>query len=166
MHLCIKLYMCTHWAPLSRNLDVYSLLTVITPTTLDVLDLSYGRKSSGGDLAPSLGGRKTFSADPRFLNDVLLVKNVHFRGKNFSWPFFRHRPDLSDFPFLFPDFPYVCYVKCHIWPFPHRKNTFFYSVHTFTRIRQHYFSKYWGDQCMGRPPPQIFFGGGRPPSTP
>ena len=21
-------------------------------------------------------------------------------------------------------------------------------------IRQHYFSKYWGDECMGRPPPQ------------
>src|SRR6218665_3448892 len=28
---------------------------------------------------------------------------------------------------------------------------FFYSVRTFARIRQHYFSKYWGDQCMGRP---------------
>src|SRR6218665_2637147 len=40
---------------------------------------------------------------------------------------------------------------------------FFYSVRTFARIRQHYFSKYWGDQCMGRPPPQIFFGGTVPP---
>src|SRR6218665_2999766 len=28
---------------------------------------------------------------------------------------------------------------------------FFYSVRTFARIRQHYFSKYWGDGCMGRP---------------
>src|SRR6218665_3697272 len=36
------------------------------------------------------------------------------------------------------------------------KNSFmtplFYSVRTFARIRQHYFSKYWGDGCMGRPP--------------
>src|SRR6218665_2614301 len=28
---------------------------------------------------------------------------------------------------------------------------FFYSVRTFVRIRQHYFYKYWGDGCMGRP---------------
>src|SRR6218665_3289932 len=41
---------------------------------------------------------------------------------------------------------------------------FFYSVRTFARIRQHYFSKYWGDQCMGRPPPEIL--GDRPPSPP
>src|SRR6218665_967315 len=34
----------------------------------------------------------------------------------------------------------------------------FYSFHTFPRIRQHYFSKYWGDGYMGRPPPQIFGG--------
>src|SRR6218665_2363 len=36
---------------------------------------------------------------------------------------------------------------------------FFYSVRTFACIRQHYFSKYWGDGCMGRPPSQICFGG-------
>src|SRR6218665_2564023 len=42
----------------------------------------------------------------------------------------------------------------------------FYSVHTFARIRQHYFSKYWGDGCMGGPPPEILRD--RPPkvSTP
>src|SRR6218665_392102 len=42
------------------------------------------------------------------------------------------------------------------------KNSFmapFYFARTFARIRQHYFSKYWGgDGCMGRPPPQIFWG--------
>src|SRR6218665_3842824 len=38
-----------------------------------------------------------------------------------------------------------------------------HSVHTFTRI-QHYFSKYWGDGCMGRPPPQIL--GDRQPGSP
>src|SRR6218665_2032425 len=42
----------------------------------------------------------------------------------------------------------------------------FHSVHAFTHIRQHYFSKYWGDQCMGGPPTSTFGGGGRPPSPP
>src|SRR6218665_1388543 len=41
----------------------------------------------------------------------------------------------------------------------------FPSLQAFAPIPQHYFSKYWGDQCMGRPPPQIW-GGDRPPSPP
>src|SRR6218665_1088390 len=41
----------------------------------------------------------------------------------------------------------------------------FHSVHAFTHIRQHYFSKYWGDQCMGGPSTSTF-GGDRPPSPP
>src|SRR6218665_985092 len=81
-----------------------------------------------------------------------------FRAKISDDRFFSHLPGFSDFPFLFPDFPYLYYVKCRISPFPHKKNTFFYSVPTFTHLRQHYFSKYWGNQCMGRPPPQIFLG--------
>jgi len=40
----------------------------------------------------------------------------------------------------------------------------FYSVRAFTRIRQHYFSKYWGGRMHGRPPPQIF--GGPFPQSP
>src|SRR6218665_508834 len=79
--------------------------------------------------------------------------------------FFSHRPGFSDFTFLY------C-IKCRIRPFLHQKTTiseknslirpFFYSVRTFARIRKHYFSKYWGDQCMGRPPTSNF-GGDRPP---
>src|SRR6218665_1685986 len=41
----------------------------------------------------------------------------------------------------------------------------FYSFHTFAHIRQHYFSKYWGDECMGRPPTSNF-GGTVPPVPP
>src|SRR6218665_688153 len=41
----------------------------------------------------------------------------------------------------------------------------FHSVHAFTHIRQHYFSKYWGDQCMGGPP-HLNFWGDRPPQSP
>src|SRR6218665_3964722 len=40
----------------------------------------------------------------------------------------------------------------------------FHSVHAFTDIRQHYFSKYWEDQCMGGPP--LNFWGDRPPQSP
>src|SRR6218665_2127376 len=39
--------------------------------------------------------------------------------------FLSHRPGFSNFPFLFPHFPYVYYVKCRISPFPHKKTTFF-----------------------------------------
>ena len=38
---------------------------------------------------------------------------------------FSHRPGFSDFPVLFTDFPYLYYVKCRMWPFPHKKPTFF-----------------------------------------
>ena len=41
---------------------------------------------------------------------------------------------------------------------------FVYSVRPFAPIPQHYFSKYWGDQCMGRP--HLKFGGTVPQSTP
>jgi len=78
-------------------------------------------------------------------------ENFHFNGKNFWWPFFSHRPGFPNFAFLFSGCPYLYYVKCRIWPFPHKKNTFFYSVHTLARIRQHS-SKFLGDGCMGRPP--------------
>src|SRR6218665_828880 len=106
------------------------------------------------------------------------AKNVHFSRPKFLVTFLSHRPDFSDFPFLFQDFLYLYYVKCIYMTLPRKKDhyfrkeflydTFFYSLRTFARIRQHYFSKYWGDGCMGRPgrpPPQIFkFLGDRPPS--
>ena len=60
------------------------------------------------------GGHGEIFRGPRFLNDVILGKNFHFHGQNFWWPFFSHRPGLSDFPFLFPDFSYLCCVKCRI----------------------------------------------------
>src|SRR6218665_77017 len=48
-----------------------------------------------------------------------------------------------------------------------QKNSFirpiFYSLRTFTRIRQHYFSKYWGTDAWAVPPPQIL--GDRPPQA-
>src|SRR6218665_105777 len=44
-------------------------------------------------------------------------------------------------------------------------DTFFTLFVLFARLRQHCFSKYWGDQCMGRPPTSNF-GGDRPPPVP
>ena len=71
--------------------------------------------------------------------------------------FFSHRPGFR----IFTDFPDLYFLRWRAWPFPHKKNTFFYSFHTFAHIRQHYFSKYWGDECMGRLPTWNF-GGDRP----
>ena len=115
---------------------------------------------SGGDLAPSLEGR-TFFRGP-----------IHFHGQNFWWLFFSHWPGFSDFPFLFPDFPYLFLLCSMSYMTPSSQeqplfqkriplghyDTFFYSVRTFARIRQHYFSKYWGVGCMGRPHTSIFWG--------
>src|SRR6218665_1208709 len=41
---------------------------------------------------------------------------------------------------------------------------FFYSVHSFARIRQHYFSKYWGTNAWAVP--HLKFWGDRPPQFP
>src|SRR6218665_3050923 len=81
---------------------------------------------------------------------------------------FSHRPDFSDFALF-------TVIKCHIRPFLHKKNhyfikeflhkTIFYSVHPFARIRQHYFSKYWGGPMHG-PSPTSNFWGDRPPRSP
>src|SRR6218665_2230935 len=114
---------------------------------------------SGGDLAPNLGGTEIFFAAHEILNDIFSGKISIFRVK------ISDRPGFSDFPFHFPDFPYLYYVKCRICPFPHKKNTFFYSVHTFMRIRQHYFSKFWGGPMHG-PSPTSNFGGTVPPRSP
>src|SRR6218665_3216861 len=106
---------------------------------------------SGGDLVPSLGGRTKFSRTKI---------SEKFSWRKFLMTFFSHRPGFSDFLFLFPDFTMLNVVYD---PFLTRKTPFFYSVHTFARIRQPYFSKYWGDGCMGRP--HLKFEG-RPPVPP
>src|SRR6218665_3545025 len=120
------------------------------------------RVGSGGDLAPSLGGRKNFRG-PRFLND-----DFPFSPPKFLITFFSHRPGFSDFPLF-------TVIKCPIRPFLGNKNhyfrkeflnkTIFYSVHPFAHIRQRYFSKYWGTNAWAVLPPQIL-GGPSPPRSP
>ena len=113
----------------------------------------YRHMGSGGDLAPSLGAEKIFG--PNFLKQFPFSRQK-FLMTCFS---FSHRPGFFGFSLSIPRFSiswlYYIYVKCRIWPFPHKKNTLFHSVHTFACIRQHYFSQYWEDECMGRPQPQI-----------
>ena len=95
---------------------------------------------------------------------------------------FLNDPFWEKFPFLpqtflmfflvidyFSDFPCLFCVKCSMMthmalssrekPRFHKRNpSFFHSVRTFTCVRQHYFSKYWEDGCMGRAQPQFFWG--------
>src|SRR6218665_3399998 len=71
--------------------------------------------------------------------------------------FFSHRPGFSDFPFLFPDFPYVYYVKCRV-PFPHKKNTFF-TLFILSRVSENTTSQnIGGTNAWAVPPPQISWG--------
>ena len=99
---------------------------------------------------------------PRFLNGVFSEKIFHFHGQNFWWPFLLviHKVFRS-FPFFSQVFRLFYYVQCRIWSIPHTNNhyfgkeflydTFFYSVRAFPRIRQHYFSKYWGTNAWAVP---------------
>src|SRR6218665_2723595 len=97
------------------------------------------------------------------MNDVLFGKKFHFHGQIFL---------VIDQVYLI--FRIFTVLNVVYDPFFTRKTTIsennslitplLYSVRTFARIRQHYFSIYWGDGCMGRPPPQICLGGLSPQS--
>src|SRR6218665_2723603 len=68
------------------------------------------------------GGDGKFFRGPRFLNDVFRRKILIFTAK-ISYDFFSHRPCFLDFPFLFPDCPYLYCVKCRLLPFLTRQTT-------------------------------------------
>ena len=69
----------------------------------------------GGDLAPNLGGtQKNFRGPISEKISIFRVKTSIFRVKISDDLFFSHRLGFGDFPFLFPHFPYVYYVKCRI----------------------------------------------------
>ena len=110
------------------------------------------------------GGMENFVGGPKISEWRLFGKKFHFRGKNFWWPFLVIDPIFSDFPFLFPDFPYLCYVKCHIWPFPHKKNTFF-TMFVLSRASDNTTSLNIGGPMHG-PSPHLKFWGDRPPVPP
>jgi len=63
------------------------------------------------------GGTDNLFADQDFWMRSFLTKIL--------MTFFSHRQSFSDFPFHFPDSPYLYCVKCRIWPFLHKKNHYF-----------------------------------------
>src|SRR6218665_17807 len=101
-------------------------------------------------------------------------KKFPFSRPKILMTFFSHRPGFSDFYSLFSDSPYLYCVNFVYHPFFTTKNTFkkeflddtyFFTLFELSPpFTQHYFSKYWGDQCMGRP--HLKFWGDRPPSPP
>src|SRR6218665_3169790 len=73
---------------------------------------------------------------------------------------------LRIFPFFSHIFRMFTMLNVVYMTISSQKKHNFHSVHAFTHIRQHYFSKYWGgDQCMGGPPTSTF-GGTVPPLPP
>src|SRR6218665_465373 len=109
----------------------------------------------GGDLAPNLGGTKKIFRGP------ISGKIPIFRVKISDDLFFSHRPGSSDFSHIFRMFTMLNVVYDHFLT----RKTIFHSVHAFTHIRQHYFSKYLGGPMHGRSP-HLKFWGDRPPSPP
>src|SRR6218665_2531944 len=101
----------------------------------------------GGDLAPNLGGTKKFFHGPisgkisifrvKISDDLFLVIDLVLR----IFPFFSH---------IFRMFTMLNVVYMTI---SSEEKHNFHSVHAFTHIRQHYFSKYWGGPMHGRSPP-------------
>jgi len=81
----------------------------------------------GGDLAPSLGGRKQIS-QTKISERRIFRKTFPFSRPKFLMTFFSHQPCFSDFPYLFSftDFPYLYCVKCLIimWPFLREKKPY------------------------------------------
>src|SRR6218665_546030 len=60
--------------------------------------------------AEFMGTEKIFADQ----DEVFSKKISIFTAKISDDPFFSRRPNFSDFPFLLPDFSYLCYIKCHI----------------------------------------------------
>jgi len=110
------------WSPALSGI-VFLALCLLTYCPLELFILTSACSAVAETWRRGWGGRKYFFEDQDFWVTFFWEKNLHFHGQNFWWPFFSHRPGVSDFPFLLPDFSYLYYVKCGIWrPFPHKKN--------------------------------------------
>src|SRR6218665_617484 len=75
------------------------------------------------------------------------------------------RPSTSFFRFSL-SFPYVYYVKCRISPFPHKKNTQFFTLFMLSRTSNNTASQNIGGTNAWAVPPTSNFGGTVPPSPP
>src|SRR6218665_3528222 len=116
-----------------------------------------GLPTSGGDLAPSFGGREIFRG-PRFLNDV-------FFRKISDDLFLVIAQVFLIFPFFSQIFPFFTMLNVVYDPFLTRKATIseknsfmtpfllcsYFPAHPTTLLL-----KILGDGCMGSPPPQIW----------
>ena len=149
---------CTHWRPMGG--DLWGSGGTVPQNLRWGNAVAETWRRVWGDGKFSRGG-------PRLMNYVFFWKNLKIsiftvKISDDLFFFFSHRPGFSDFPFLFADLPYLYYVQCVVGDFlsslsSQEKPLFqkriplwhlFYSVRTFARIRQHYFSKYWGGGRM------------------
>jgi len=103
------------------------------------------------------GVDRTFFRRPRWR---FFLKNFHFSGKNFWWPFFRHRPGFSHFPSLLPDFPDLYFVRYRTQPFPPFLLFSYFRPHPTTLLLK----ILGGTNAWAVPPPQTL--GGTVPQSP
>src|SRR6218665_820084 len=126
-----------------------------------------GLPTSGGDLAPSFGGREIFRG-PRFLNDV-------FFRKIFDDHFLVIAQVFLIFHFFSQIFPFFTMLNVVYDPFLTRKATIseknsfmtpFFTLFVLSRESENTTSQnIGGTDAWAVPPPQIL-GGDRPPSPP
>src|SRR6218665_88355 len=155
MHLCIMLYM--YWMPL--NVPNYSHRPHNFSVVTEVLHLQ--TESVSETLRRVWEGRKIFSPTKM----TFFSEKISILVANISDDLFLVIDQVFRIFPLLPDFPDLFFVRYRTQPFPHKKNTFFYSFHTFAHIRQLYFSKYWGGR-MHEPSPHLKLWGDCPLSPP
>ena len=105
---------------------------------------------------------------PRFLNDVFSEKISIFTAKISDDLLLVIDLVFRIFPFFSQISRIFTVLNVVYDPFLTRKTTISEKnsfMTPFARMRQHYFSKYWGDGCMGRPSTSNF-GGTVPPVSP
>ena len=127
-----------------------------------------GHIDMGGDLAPSLGGRKIFEWP-------FLGKTFHFYAENFWWPFFSNRPSFVCLLPVSTVWNLMIYVTVwyiiiglysiitHVWPFCSRK-PLFHKKFVHLTFFSHFITlllKILGGWMHG-PSPHLKFGGSVP----
>ena len=105
-----------------------------------------------------------FGGDQTIFSRLNFRKNFHFQGKNYWWPFFSRRPGSSDFPFLFPHFPYMFTMLNVVYDHFLTRKTQFFTLFMLSRTFDNMTSQNIGGTNAWAVPHLKFWGGQSPQS--
>src|SRR6218665_107649 len=152
-HLCLAYLICTGFFWLAWYFQIRS------PGTRTLL-VSHERVQctapSGGDLTPSLGGRKFFFRGPRFLNDVIIGKKFPFSRQTIYEDLFLVIDQVFRiFPFFYQIFRIFTMLNIVYDPFLSRK-TFFSTLFILSHASDNTTSQNIGGRMQGPSPTSNF----------